>query len=91
MKKTILLLLLASGLLSAGEHFKERAFLLATNLLPPTKLAQVEAIAARAAKAGYNTVYLSDYSLITLCASGADIIGHIPIVARTSLGGNIES
>jgi hypothetical protein len=61
MKKLLLSCLLAAGILSAGEHFKERGFYLATNLLPDSKLPQVEALAARAAKAGYNTVYLNDY------------------------------
>ena len=61
MKKMLFACLLGTCLLSAGEHFKERGFLLDTNLLPASKLPQVEALAARAAKAGYNTVYLSDY------------------------------
>ena len=65
MKKILSLCLLAAGVLSAGEHFKERGFYLGTNLLPDSKLVQVEALAARAAKAGYNTVYLNDYKFGT--------------------------
>ena len=70
MKKLLLPLLLAAGVLSAGEHFKEKAFYLGTNLLPENKLPQVEALAARAAKAGYNTVYLSDYKFGTAWLHG---------------------
>ena len=65
MKKMLLPLLLAGTMLSAGEHFKEKAFLLGTNMAPASRLPQIEALAARAAKAGYNTVYLSDYKFGT--------------------------
>ena len=77
MKKLLLSCLLAGGILSAGEHFKEKGFYLAANLLPDTRLAQVEALASRAAKAGYNTVYLSDYKFGTAWLHGDRYIKNV--------------
>lgn len=61
MKRTVIACFLVCGILSAGEVFKERVFMLATNMLPDTKLAEIEKVVLRAHKAGYNTVFLSDY------------------------------
>ena len=63
MKKYRILLVVFFGmfLLHGAERFPERGFYLGTNLLVDASVPKIKAVAERAEKAGYNTVYLQDW------------------------------
>ena len=82
MKKTVIALMLVCGILSAGEVFKERGFLLAVNMLADRNIAEIEKLADRAVKAGYNTVYLNDYKFGTAWKHGDKYAANVKKAAE---------
>ena len=82
MKKSIIALMVVCGILSAGEVFKERGFLLSANMLKANNIPEMEKIAGRAAKAGYNTVYLDDYKFGTAWKFGDKYAANVKKVAE---------
>ena len=71
-------------------RFPEKGFYLGTNLMVDSSFPKIDKVAERAARAGYNTVYLGDWKMAQPWAFGLDYVDRVRRVAEMFRKRNIR-